>query len=396
MIEETTPFSFFYGGKGRGTLFTWPSESVLYFKNYSLCLLTGNRRDLRIEDFFDRMKEISFKKRNLENEVFHLFYESGLYLNGLINNVDKKTPLAIYCRYRKKNITKPLKHFKKIALSLKQRPIYGEYRKKFKTIMSHLLDGDCYQVNYSLKYFWEIKEEVCVEDFLYLFGQEHINQYGHLTWIPLLEKLYLSNSPEGLFSWEKIRNQKNSFVYAMPIKGTTPLINSRDILKAKKYLLSSVKERSELNMITDLILNDLSRIEMLKAKLVKQYHHIVVPFLLHQCSISKAELSEKIKLYDIVRALFPSGSITGAPKIKVMEIISCLENHRRGMYCGSTILSTQEGPIKGSVNIRSAEISLKDSEMVTCSGAGLTLLSSSINEFDEIERKNQSFMKTFY
>ena len=122
----------------------------------------------------------------------------------------------------------------------------------------------------------------------------------------------------------------------MPIKGSVKI--KGDVKKAWKKLKESMKDKGELNMITDLLRNDLSRIEKPISKVRKKYVPLLVPGIIHQYSIIDVDLSYKITLLKIIKSLFPGGSITGAPKRRVYQILGSLEKNRRGFYCGSTIL----------------------------------------------------------
>jgi anthranilate/para-aminobenzoate synthase component I len=119
-----------------------------------------------------------------------------------------------------------------------------------------------------------------------------------------------------------------------------------------------------------------------------------VPGLIHQYSLITSKLNRKISLHETISSLFPGGSITGAPKKKVMEIISETERFQRSFYCGTTVLCYQDKKV-ASINIRSATINLEERIWQYGAGGGITLLSKAHIEFQEMESKVQSFLSLF-
>ncbi|MCO4753541.1 MAG: chorismate-binding protein, partial [Bacteriovoracaceae bacterium] len=112
----------------------------------------------------------------------------------------------------------------------------------------------------------------------------------------------------------------------------------------------------------------------------------------HQFSIVEANAHEGLNLYQLVKGLFPGGSVTGAPKKNVLKILRKLEAYDRGMYCGSTIV-LHKNLKAGSINIRSCEIDFTTSELKYCAGGGITLKSRPQDEFDETYAKMESFLQ---
>ena len=102
---------------------------------------------------------------------------------------------------------------------------------------------------------------------------------------------------------------------------------------------------------------------------------------------------ETFAVVQIIRGLFPGGSITGAPKKRVMDLLYSLESEQsRGFYCGSTII-LHESLLASSINIRSAEVFFEKRLLKYSSGSGLTLLSNALEEYEELKLKEQSFIK---
>lgn len=140
-----------------------------------------------------------------------------------------------------------------------------------------------------------------------------------------------SSSPEGFL---QVRDRR---VETRPIKGTVPRTGDQQAdLRLAKQLLDSEKDRAENTMIVDLMRNDLSRVcadESVRVSQLcglEQYEHVQ-----HLVSVVQGELEPDVTAVDVLKACFPGGSVTGAPKIEAMRTIAQLEPHRRGPYCGS-------------------------------------------------------------
>ena len=283
---------------------------------------------------------------------------------------------------------------KGLKFSPKQEKIsFDEYKKVFKRCYEYLLKGDCYQLNLTFPSLFSFDGDVEPEDLMeYLWkNAKNIGEYAHGTWLGPLDTFYLSNTPECLFQAKK--REKNFNLYSMPIKGSLKNEGPEDLNESWKKLKSSKKDEGELFMIADMLRNDLSSIERPIAKIVKKKSLLEVPGIIHQYSLLSVDLDYKVHLGQIIRGLFPGGSITGAPKKRVMDLLFSLEKEQaRGFYCGSTII-LHESLFASSINIRSAEVFFEKKLLKYSSGSGLTLLSNALEEYEELKLKEQSFMK---
>lgn len=144
-------------------------------------------------------------------------------------------------------------------------------------------------------------------------------------------------------------------------------------------------------MITDLLRNDLNRLDRPQARVLKKRAALEVPGLLHQYSLLSVKLTKKVSLLHALQCLFPGGSVTGAPKKRVMQIIQDVEHGKRGVYCGSTLLCYGDRKV-ASINIRTAEIDLSERLWRYGAGGGITLGSNPVHEFQEMEAKVASFL----
>lgn len=176
-------------------------------------------------------------------------------------------------------------------------------------------------------------------------------------------------------------------VETRPIKGTAPRAdNPEEDAAASAALAASVKDRAENVMIVDLMRNDLSR--------VAEPGSVAVPVLCgletyaglhHLVSVVRASLGPDRDGLDLIAAAFPGGSITGAPKVRAMEIIGALEGRARGIYCGSIGYLGFDGTMDLNIAIRT--VTFADGEASFQTGGGITALSAPAAEFDETETK---------
>ncbi len=359
------------------------SEAYLYFRHTRLNLITGFPEVYPLEGFLNELDAIDLGEELSSPRVIHTYYELGQILSGQGHSVKDDTPLAISISYRKARIRKKKKpRLNSVPLKSLERPSWSEYKGAFEYVQEKLLSGDCYQVNLTYPYDFETEEVYDPRDLAdFLFSRPGVSAYAHATYWG--EKFILSNSPECLFEYSQ------GIVSTRPIKGTMAI--KGDWKKAWEELLRTRKEESELIMITDLLKNDLNRLSSPSAKVRKLRAPLLVPGLIHQYSLITVKLKEKVSLYKTLCSLFPGGSITGAPKKKVMEIIEQVERYDRGIYCGSTILLWKKRK-SASINIRTAEVDLMERIWRVGAGGGVTLLSSPVAEFQEMESKVKSFL----
>ena len=188
----------------------------------------------------------------------------------------------------------------------------------------------------------------------------------------------LSASPELFLSFDPISRR----VVTRPIKGTRPLGVE------PSELMSSEKDRAELSMIIDLMRNDLGRSCATGSVRVDEARGLESHRVHHTVATVSGELSPGKSVADLLEGSFPPGSITGAPKVRAMQIIEELEGRARGVYCGSIALLDAAGRLSASVAIRTATLggapgSSGPRELVFPVGAGVVAESDPAGEWDE-------------
>lgn len=374
-----------------------PIKAIIHYAESEKNLLTGKTKKRSLSKFFKNLAEIDLSYSPEAPHIFHFFYEMGhLFQNHQL--LKNNEVIAIEIKYDDFNMSALPDSYNLESYEFKNVYAVGElhFQQKFEKIIENLNAGECYQINLTFPGTWKFSEDVNPHKLLNDFFSRPrlLGAYAHSTYIPSEELILLSNSPECLFARKRI-NEKQSYIYTMPIKGSVAFEYDEDDLdECWEYLQNSEKEKAELFMITDLLRNDLSRLQRPNAKILKERERLIVPGILHQYSIIASKVSNNLNLLKILKSLFPGGSITGAPKKRVMQIIESLEIRNRGFYCGSTLL-IHRGLFQASINIRSAEIDLSSMDMTVNAGGGITLPSVSHAEYREMLQKLKSFFSLF-
>lgn len=386
--------SYFHWNKTELLKCTEPRSAYLYYSDYRLDLLTGHYDPVGFDRLCRELAEINVTDFRKSPYVAHFYFEAGFYLLGMKEKITEETPLAIVVDYGEghyvsKKRFKPVQ--KNFELKYLQGPLYSDYKKQFEKVYEHLLDGDCYQINLTNPYEYFYDKSLNADDWLnHFFSSPKLSPYAHATYIQDSEQLILSNSPECLIQ----KSNSGDELFAMPIKGTVRLQSEEKFMQAWNELKNSEKNEGELYMITDLLRNDLNFLSQGKSKVVALKKPLFVPGLVHQYSVISSPIRPYQDLYSLLLSVFPGGSITGAPKKRVMEYIHQIESNPRGLYCGSTLLMFEKF-CGMNINIRTADISLLDRHLRVGAGGGLTLRSKPSDEFLEMKAKVESFLTLF-
>lgn len=249
-------------------------------------------------------------------------------------------------------------------------------------IRTYIRDGDCYQVNLTTR----LRARAALDP-EQLFLALHASQPGGFS-LFLREAGAASVSPELFFDWRPVPGAKASWLLAaQPMKGTAPRGRDRvDDEAAQQHLRTSEKERAENLMIVDLLRNDLSRVAQLGTVRVPRLFELhALPTVWQMTSTVTAVSRAGLTLADAFAALFPCGSVTGAPKVRAMQIIRELEGSPRGWYCGALGLIQPGGVATFNVPIRTVEF---HDEALTCGiGSAITLDSEPAAEIAEWRAK---------
>ena len=251
----------------------------------------------------------------------------------------------------------------------------NDYRARFDRLHRHLREGDCYQTNltFPVAASWE-------GDPLAIFAALGARQpVRHSAFVDLAGPVVLSRSPELFFSVSR-----DGWIETLPMKGTAPRGITADEDRAlKQGLASDPKNQAENRMIVDLLRNDVSRISEVGTLDVPELFHVETYATVHQMvSRIRARLLPDLAFADILRALFPCGSITGAPKISAMKIIRALEQTPRDVYCGAIGWLAPDGRMRFNVAIRTISL-FPGGEAVFNVGGGVVFDSTAEGEYAE-------------
>jgi para-aminobenzoate synthetase component I len=252
---------------------------------------------------------------------------------------------------------------------------FADYEPRFQRVHRHLREGDCYQVNltFPVRAGWS---GAPLSAFAALTERQPV-KYGAL--VALGEPVVLSRSPELFFEIDR-----QGFIETRPMKGTAPRgANQLEDRRLKKFLRNDPKNQAENRMIVDLLRNDVSRISEVGTLDVPELFHVETYPTVHQMvSTVRARLLPHLRIADIFAALFPCGSITGAPKIRAMEVIRALETSPRDAYCGAIGWIAPDGPMRFNVAIRTISL-FAGGEAVYNVGGGIVFDSDAEAEYRE-------------
>jgi aminodeoxychorismate synthase component I len=255
-----------------------------------------------------------------------------------------------------------------------------EYEPRFAQVLDHISAGDVYQINLT----FPMRGRIAGDPLALYRGLRRRQPVAHGGVVALGDETILSLSPELFF---EVRSGR---VTARPMKGTASRGNDpASDREAALLLVVDEKQRAENLMIVDLLRNDLSRISRIGSVHVPKLFEVETYPTLHQMtSTVMAELLPDLSLYDLFVGLFPCGSVTGAPKIRAMEIIRGIEAGPRGVYCGAVGWIAPSGDMSFNVAIRTLTC-FGDGNAVLNVGSGVVADSTAKSEYEECLLKSR-------
>lgn len=269
------------------------------------------------------------------------------------------------------------------ALGLRSTFTHRGFLDAVERVREYIRAGDIFQANLSQRF-----EAPLQEDPWALYTRlRRVNPAAFAAWLAWDDMHVLSASPERFLRLDRGR------VETRPIKGTIARgVGPMHDLALGRALLESEKDRAENVMIVDLLRNDLSRIcqpgTVLVPSLCALERH---PTVHHLVSTVTGELVPGATAADLLRVTFPGGSITGAPKIRAMEIIAELEPSERGPYCGCIGWFGLDGSMDTSIVIRT--FVARDGRLTFSAGGGIVLDSDPAREYDETVHKARGLLR---
>ncbi|MCS7152242.1 MAG: aminodeoxychorismate synthase component I [Endomicrobia bacterium] len=261
---------------------------------------------------------------------------------------------------------------------------FDEYKSSIDKIKCYILSGDTYQVNYTIKAKFDFSGSLLG----FYKKLRDAQSVSYSSFIRTKEFSILSFSPELFF------RKCDEVITVRPMKGTIDRGRTvyEDRLQAKK-LKSSIKNRAENVMIVDLLRNDLGKISPYGGVKVNKLFEIEkYETLFQMTSTIEAKINKTIDFYKLFYAIFPSGSVTGAPKIRTMQIIKELEKEPRNVYTGAIGFFTAEQYAVFNVAIRTVVVD-KNNKAEMGIGSGIVADSDAKREFDECKLKSNFLFK---
>jgi para-aminobenzoate synthetase component 1 len=275
-----------------------------------------------------------------------------------------------------------------VKVDFKKRVEKEDYLKTVERIRQHIVDGDCYEMNYCCEGF---AEDVWVNPRVVF---EKLNEVS-----PSPFAAFYKNGCDYLMcaSPERYLMKEGNIIRSMPIKGTAKRGgNEEEDMARKRGLVDSEKDRAENVMIVDLVRSDLARSCRVGTVVVEELFGVYsFPQVHHLISTIKGELEDGRKVTDAICNSFPMGSMTGAPKVKVMELTEHYEPTRRGLFSGSVGYFSPNGDFDFNVVIRSLFYNEVSRYLSYETGGAITFDSVAEAEYEEMKLKAWALERVF-
>ena len=316
-----------------------------------------------------------------ENKNVEQNYELAcIKINDIINRISSVSNYeGEYSHEHVKNVTKNKKWNIIISNVTKQ-----EYMNRVVKAKEYIYAGDIIQAVLSQRF----SKKTFAKPFDIYRSLRTVNPSPYMYYLNLGQFQIIGSSPEILV------NREGSLVEIRPIAGTRPRgANSVEEKKFETELLNSDKEKAEHIMLVDLSRNDIGRVcdygsvKVQELMMIERYSHVI-----HLVSSVTGKLKKNMDSFDLFRVCFPAGTVSGAPKIRAMEIISELEKTTRGIYAGAVGYFSYNGNMDMAITIRT--ILFKNDTAFVQAGAGLVADSVPEKEYIESQNKAKALFKS--
>jgi para-aminobenzoate synthetase component 1 len=315
-------------------------------------------------------------------ELVFLLKSNRLEIHYHENDFDEKKIRKIFYEI---TYTNPFSNSQKWDIDIKHRIEKDEYLSKLNFIRAHIHRGDIFEMNFCQEFY---SDEALVDPFTLYMNLINISPAPFSCLYRFYDKFLISSSPE------RFLKKKGSRIISQPMKGTIKR-SDYSLLdhKLKERLRLDPKEVSENVMIVDLVRNDLSKTAVKNSVLVEELCGIYSYPTVHQMvSTISSELHPESDIIDVIRSTFPMGSMTGAPKVRAMQIIEQYETTRRGIYSGAAGYITPEMDFDFNVVIRSILYNQTNHYLSLIAGSAITANSIPENEYDECLLKSKALI----
>lgn len=319
-------------------------------------------------------------------DLFFFEPEVLIRLNETRMVIEANEPEKIFDQIKNTNIITPkLTGGVKISSRIKKE----KYISIVNELRQHILRGDCYEINFCQEFFAEHADIDPLQVYLQL---SEISPNPFSAFYRINDKWLICASPE------RYLQKSGSRILSQPIKGTSKRMheNAREDNESKEKLFLSSKDRAENVMVVDLVRNDLSKICKEGMITVDELYSIYSFPQVHQMiSTISGELKKNVSFSEIIRATFPMGSMTGAPKKRVMELIENYEQTKRGIFSGAIGYISPSGNFDFNVVIRSILFNATSGYLSYQAGSGITFYSDAEKEWEECMLKAEAINKVF-
>jgi para-aminobenzoate synthetase component I len=262
-------------------------------------------------------------------------------------------------------------------INIKERVSRQQYISTIESIQQHILRGDCYELNYCMEFF---AEDAIIDPVQVYEALAKISPNPFSAFYKVNNSYLLCASPE------RFMRKEGTKILSQPIKGTRKRDSmdtaEDEILKDELY--RSEKDRSENVMVVDLVRNDLSRVcKEGTVKVDELFGVYSFPQVHQMISTISGIMKDNISFTDLIRSAFPMGSMTGAPKRRVMQITDEQEKTRRGIFSGAVGYIAPNGDFDFNVVIRSILYNASTNYLSYLVGSGITFYSDAEKEYEE-------------
>ena len=353
-----------------------------------------------INDFFNKSKEwkFGFLCYDIKNEIEDLQSKNEEQLKfPLTHFFNPETLIRITGSEAEiisshKNVTEIFYEINSVSISEQHTSLFPEikttmpdeeYLMKVEKIKEYITEGDVYELNLCREFYCENYK--CDPLQLY-FKLNETSLAPYSVFYKLNSKYLLCASPERFLKKDATK------IISQPIKGTIRRSEDEQMdIQLRSKLLNSEKDRAENVMIVDLVRNDLSRSCVAGSVIVEELFGIYTYPKVHQMvSTVCGDLRNEIAISDALKNAFPMGSMTGAPKIRAMQLIDELENSKRGLFSGAVGYITPENDFDFNVVIRSILYDAENKYLSFSAGGAITIDSNPQSELEEILLKTEA------
>ena len=371
------------------------------------CMLAaGSKRSITGSDMnsLDKLQQFINKKKSwlfghlnydLKNEIGlltsshtdhlgfpELFFFEPEYLVRLGNDtivIDADNPYQVYHDILES--TPAEADFTKSITDTNSRLSKDDYIETVRKLQQHILRGDCYEINFCQEFF---SSDALVDPLVMYEKLSIVSPNPFSALYRLNDKYLICASPE------RFIKKDGAHILSQPIKGTAKRSSGQreeDEL-SRKNLYHSQKDRSENVMVVDLVRNDLSKVCKEGTVHVDELYGVYsFPQVYQMISTISGDLNDDISFTDIIRATFPMGSMTGAPKRNVLQLIEKYERSKRGIFSGALGYITPEQDFDFNVVIRSIMYNESNRYLSYQVGSGITFYSEPESEWEECRLK---------